>query len=298
MGIFQKHKSLVEFNLLQKQKHLNKWILAILQGGYKLENIDYLLPFPLKKVSKHDHQKLYNLTTRNEIALTSNMVYKTLLNILESLKKKRKHARWFLKPVDVKKVPDYNIIVKRPMDFEQVESKIKKRLYRNPLEFRDDIRLIWDNCGIYNPVGTLVRLCGDTLSKCFERRWRKSKIEEKFLENIVKRHAGKVGLMPKEEQTIQIKQAKTKIFKTNKILKNSLHDPDKKRKMTFEGKRILAQALGKLHKHKLKKVFDTISLDPLVKQLISKRKKLEFEINIDMLSSKTLFKLTKLLKAR
>ena len=42
---------------------------------------------------------------------------------------------FFLHPVDVSQVPDYMTIVKRPMDFGTVTSKVAKGKYRSLEEF-------------------------------------------------------------------------------------------------------------------------------------------------------------------
>jgi len=59
---------------------------------------------------------------------------------------------------------DYFDIVKRPMDLETVGRKLEHkpergvlRQYREPAEFREDMRQIWTNCRLYNAVGTPVR---------------------------------------------------------------------------------------------------------------------------------------------
>ena len=65
---------------------------------------------------------------------------------------------------DCRGAQDYFDIVKRPMDLETVGKKLEHkpergvfRAYREPGEFRDDMRQIWTNCRLYNAVGTPVR---------------------------------------------------------------------------------------------------------------------------------------------
>lgn len=59
---------------------------------------------------------------------------------------------------------DYFDIVKHPMDLETVVKKLEHkpergivRQYREPAEFREDVRQIWTNCRLYNAVNTPVR---------------------------------------------------------------------------------------------------------------------------------------------
>lgn len=64
-----------------------------------------------------------------------------------------------------------------------IENDLKRnitRIYKSPLEFRDDMRQVWTNCRIYNKPGQDVRLMGDTLSEFWEKKWCLSEIEEKW----------------------------------------------------------------------------------------------------------------------
>ncbi|KAK7373405.1 hypothetical protein VNO80_06812 [Phaseolus coccineus] len=91
----------------------------------------------------------------------------------------------FNTPVDVVKLnlPDYFSIIKRPMDFGKVKSKICAGAYAGPLEFADDVRLTFSNAMTYNPPGNDFHLMADTLSKFFELRWKT--IEKKLPRNDV-----------------------------------------------------------------------------------------------------------------
>ena len=60
----------------------------------------------------------------------------------------------------------------------QVKERLAGKMYSSPLQFRDDVRLIWSNCATYNPVGHPVRQSGDQLSDIFERAWAESSIEQ------------------------------------------------------------------------------------------------------------------------
>ena len=45
-------------------------------------------------------------------------------------KSKAEYLTWFLKPVDLKAVPDYTTIVKNPMDLGTIDNKLKRKLYK------------------------------------------------------------------------------------------------------------------------------------------------------------------------
>ena len=58
--------------------------------------------------------------------------------------------------------PDYYTIIQHPMWLEQVRNKLgykggPARTYQHPAEFRDDMRLIRQNCRTYNQADTPVR---------------------------------------------------------------------------------------------------------------------------------------------
>lgn len=63
-------------------------------------------------------------------------------------------------------VPDYYDVIKKPMDLSIVGKKLgaiggrreSKREYKTPLEFREDMELIWSNCRTYNGQGHKVQL--------------------------------------------------------------------------------------------------------------------------------------------
>lgn len=57
----------------------------------------------------------------------------------------------FTKPVDTEEVPDYNMIIKQPMDLETMMTKIDMHCYLCARDFLDDIDLICKNALEYNP---------------------------------------------------------------------------------------------------------------------------------------------------
>ncbi|PSN58246.1 hypothetical protein C0J52_00127 [Blattella germanica] len=63
-----------------------------------------------------------------------------------------KDAWPFLRPVPRAQVPDYHLIIKRPMDFGKMKYKLNMLEYRNNSEFIADALLIFENCQMYNQV--------------------------------------------------------------------------------------------------------------------------------------------------
>lgn len=71
--------------------------------------------------------------------------------LLTSLTRSKK-AFIFSKPVDPEElnIPDYFTVVKRPMDFSTIKTKLKENKYANMQEFLDDIEQVFTNCRLYN----------------------------------------------------------------------------------------------------------------------------------------------------
>ena len=98
--------------------------------------------------------------------------------------KKNNNSGPFLLPVDpiALNCPDYFKIVSQPMDFKTITTKLRpaKRQYETPLDFRDDVRQVFKNCTLYNPIGNQIRIMGDRLSAYFESLWTKSHLERYY----------------------------------------------------------------------------------------------------------------------
>lgn len=79
----------------------------------------------------------------------------------------------FLRPVDVValNIPDYVDIVKHPMDLSTIEKKLNDKDYAEPEEFEQDIRLMFNNCYLYNPPTLPVHKIAKQLEKVFDDKW-------------------------------------------------------------------------------------------------------------------------------
>lgn len=73
----------------------------------------------------------------------------------------------FREPVDWKgiyfhikglQLTDYLDIVKHPMDLGTVNNKFKDKKYKTVEAVLNEIQLIWDNCKLYNPKGSVKNL--------------------------------------------------------------------------------------------------------------------------------------------
>ena len=86
---------------------------------------------------------------------------KAALRMLQTLSKNQK-ACIFAFPVDVQglNIPDYPQVVKHPMDFQTIRSKLKEHKYQKIQEFMEDMELVFHNCRLYNGVESEVGLIG------------------------------------------------------------------------------------------------------------------------------------------
>lgn len=85
----------------------------------------------------------------------------------------------FREPVDWRGLElwDYPKIVDRPMDLGTVKRKLESNSYDTAYDCAEDIRLVWDNCMLYNQEGSDFHILSSTLSRKFEERYRKIKSE-------------------------------------------------------------------------------------------------------------------------
>ncbi|KAK9727433.1 hypothetical protein K7432_001872 [Basidiobolus ranarum] len=95
----------------------------------------------------------------------------------EILKALKRHpdAGHFLEPVDPVKlnVPDYPDIIRNPMDLKTMERKLNDCRYDIVDQFIADMRLIFDNCYLYNGKDSIVGSFAQNLERVFNNRLKK-----------------------------------------------------------------------------------------------------------------------------
>ncbi|KAJ1361340.1 hypothetical protein KIN20_020557 [Parelaphostrongylus tenuis] len=105
----------------------------------------------------------------------------------ELMGKKCKNFNWpFLVPVDVEgmKLSDYYDIISNPMDLGTIKKKLDNKQYANAQEFADDIRLVCNNCFLYNPSTDAIYHHGRSLLRAFEDRWKNLPTDEDVDTNV------------------------------------------------------------------------------------------------------------------
>lgn len=80
----------------------------------------------------------------------------------------------FYHPVDpvALNIPEYFKVIKRPMDLHTIGEKLKMNAYENANEFEEDMRLMFNNCYKFNPVGQAVHQMGRQLEQVFDLKWK------------------------------------------------------------------------------------------------------------------------------
>lgn len=86
--------------------------------------------------------------TADNLPLNNSILYELLEKIM-----KHENAWPFLRPVSHSEVPDYYDIIKNPMDFAKVKSKLNMGSYQINEEVMRDIELVFGNCDEYNVKG-------------------------------------------------------------------------------------------------------------------------------------------------
>ena len=81
----------------------------------------------------------------------------------------------FLQPVDpvALNIPTYHKVIKKPMDFGTVTSKLKNGHYENAKEFHADVKLMFDNCFKFNPEKDDINKLGKSFQQLFDSLWSK-----------------------------------------------------------------------------------------------------------------------------
>ncbi|KAL0476949.1 histone acetyltransferase [Acrasis kona] len=204
IGYFKKQGFTKEITLEDKKY---KGFIKDYDGGTLMEcvfrpNINYLnVPGMIKKQRNHVFQKL-DLKSKSHIVYEglnskpsqlqdvpglkeagyrqpneaqTKSIQDALTNILKAVK--NHEDSWpFSKPVDPKEAPDYDTIVKEPMDLSTIQGRLESGFYRSKDIFIANMRLVFDNCRMYNHEDTIYYKCANHLEEYFKQQMRKLKI--------------------------------------------------------------------------------------------------------------------------
>ncbi|TID31314.1 hypothetical protein CANINC_000102 [Pichia inconspicua] len=92
----------------------------------------------------------------------------------ELMSKKYESISWpFMEPVDpiAMECPNYFDIVKEPMDLSTIQNKLSNGDYEKASDFEHDIRLVFNNCFLFNPPTNAIHGMGKRLEAVFNEKW-------------------------------------------------------------------------------------------------------------------------------
>jgi len=281
-------------------------------GNEKLPPPEKLKP---KSAMKRSHSKLLNPQEQKRRRVESDRRQREdrTLRLCESLLRavqKNKYAWVFMEPVNVDAlgIHDYYTIVKKPMDFKTIRGKIESKTYTNPLEFCEDMRLVFTNCHLYNKVDSDVGKMGTNVSEDFEKRWASSRIAEKWDEEKIRRFnededikntpitfTGSLEAGVSVEDPASMQGALVQLQSQLKMMQQAVAKrkgapllEERSRPMSFEEKRALSGSLEQLPADKLGRVVEIIQESS---NQLEDESEDTLELDIDTLDPETLWKL-------
>ncbi len=127
----------------------------------------------------------------------------TMLEDLLNAMMKHRDGWPFDRPITKTDAPDYHKIVKRPMDLGTIRSNIMRMKYTCNSEVIEDIKLVFDNCRLYNKEDAEEFQCGERLERYFKKEARKLKLmlSEEDEENGFEDEETEVAVGPKKKRS-------------------------------------------------------------------------------------------------
>ncbi|XP_018094294.1 bromodomain adjacent to zinc finger domain protein 2B isoform X6 [Xenopus laevis] len=95
----------------------------------------------------------------------------SLCSVILSDMESHEDAWPFLLPVNLKLVPGYKKVIKKPMDFATIRDKLSNGQYPNFEAFALDVRLVFNNCETFNEDDSEIGRAGHKMRVHFEKRW-------------------------------------------------------------------------------------------------------------------------------
>ncbi|CAH9104434.1 unnamed protein product [Cuscuta epithymum] len=184
----------------------------------------------------------------------------------------------FNNPVDAEALGlrDYHDIIKHPMDFGTVKTRLSQNFYKSPLEFAHDVRLVFRNAMTYNPKGQDVHIMADQMSKIFEEKWVAIEADYNPSWSLQFCHDSDAKMKPSFS-------CRTPVLEKPKA--NDLN----KRDMTFEEKQKLGTDLQTLPPERLDEIVQIVKRNSSLGQQSD-----EIELDIDSVDAETLWELDRL----
>ncbi|KAK9711008.1 hypothetical protein K7432_008112, partial [Basidiobolus ranarum] len=183
---------------------------------------------PSKQTPQPIQQPNLAISTHDELRPEEIKVCKRILRKMMT----HKSAFYFLQPVDPIRdgCPTYFNLIKHPMDLRTVKLKLDEGNYHSLKQFEDDVRLMLNNCFIFNPVGSYVYNEGQELESVFEKEWSEQNAqklvgrEPEFNMTIVESPVTKSKPLPSEKSDVESEPPRNEVEKSSsKSLSPELH---------------------------------------------------------------------------
>ena len=220
-------------------------------------------------------------------------IWQNCTRIMADLLKNQNTKAYFGEPVRGDLYPAYYETIKNPRDLGTIKKNSESLThYKNIYEFRDDVRLCFENCRLFNPQGHSVRTIGDSASNSFEKKWETKRIEEEW-EGERKRHELAMSRLEAEAKSLpdKIKEvdAELQALATKAAEQHGPKDPGPGRAMTFEEKRKLSHAIAQnVDGEQMGRILELIMESPSAPKTEGEE---EVEVDIDALDNDTLWKI-------
>lgn len=158
-------------------------------------------------------------------------------HFINKLKKHKPYSIPFLYPVKKKDAPGYYDIIKNPIDLSTIQKNTENNLYQNKMELIEDIKLMRDNCQMYNISGTIVEY-GNEMLRYAEEIIFKEDDEKKIKQRDKPAQWVNVADQDSLDENFASFEAEDVIEKIIEPLEPTVHD-----KMNISGNQFLARLL-------------------------------------------------------
>ena len=85
----------------------------------------------------------------------------------------RKRSDLFREPPDRREYPDYYHLIQHPIALSTIRKRISSHYYKNVLDFREDMRLMFNNARTYNQEGSWVYVDAEEMEKALNAAFAK-----------------------------------------------------------------------------------------------------------------------------
>lgn len=238
--------------------------------------------------AKAEAEKRYHAEAKKRI-------WQNCSRIISELLKNNSTRTYFGEPVRGDLYPGYYETIKNPRDLGTIKKQLESHThFKTVYEFRDDVRLCFENCRSFNPQGHPVRNFGDAASNQFEKKWEAKRVEEEW-ESEMKRHDLAVKRLEAEAKSLPEKMKEVD-EELQALASKAFERTEPKaagpgRAMSFEEKRKLSHLIThNISGEQMTRVLDIIVSAPTA-PVSDAADKEEIEIDIDSLDNDTLWKI-------